>query len=90
MDSLETRIAKLERSNFRLKLLVLAVLALFAGCQGTHPTASYETVYARRFVVVDQAEKEVGRFEGAQSGSWLQVTGGGKQLKLDSSTQLKK
>lgn len=88
MTSIEQRVEKLERSNLRLKLIMLMAAALFGACQGTHPTANFETVNARRFVVVDQSEKEVGRFEGAAPGAVLNLTGGGKQVRLNSSTQL--
>lgn len=88
MDSLESRIEKLERSNFRLKLLIVGVLALFAGCNGI--TSHVETMHARRVIIVDPSDKEVGRLEGTASGAYLQLSGGGKQLKLDSNSALKK
>jgi len=59
--TLEERLARLERSNHRYRIALVAGIALSA-CHGV--TARYDKVSVRELVIVDAAEKPVATFIG--------------------------
>lgn len=68
--TIEERLERLERSNHRYRLALVAGIALSA-CQGI--TARYDKVSVRELVIVDAGEKPVATFVGRSGQAELSV-----------------
>lgn len=78
MESIETRLSKLEKSLRRYQLITAALVMLLvtAAIVGFHP-GDADIIRARSFVVVNDSGRSVGKFTTDNNGGLLQLTSSG-------------